>query len=95
MLVLGTVTFYFLIPACRSLKEKRSIIKPLITRLQREFNISAAEIDKQDNWSETVIACALISNEKEILQKQFCQILGFIDKYCKDLQLLEYSTNIY
>ena len=95
MVVVGTITFYFLIPSSRSLKEKRGIIRPFIHRLQREFNVSVAEIEKLNNHSETVIACAMISNNKNCLQQQLNHILEFENRHCKDLQILDYSIEIY
>ena len=55
---------------CRSLKEKRSILKPLLHRLHKEYNVSAAEVDKNDIWNEAIIACALISNEKRAAESE-------------------------
>jgi hypothetical protein len=61
--MLGTLTIHLYIPACASLKEKRGHIKPLIARLQREFNISVAEMDFQDKWQEALISCAMINSD--------------------------------
>ena len=43
-----------------SLKEKRMIVKSLITRLQNKYHVSAAETDEQDNHQIIVIAAAAI-----------------------------------
>ena len=51
---LGLLTIHIHIPGCASLKEKRRRLKPLITRLHREFNISVAEIDLQDSTANGV-----------------------------------------
>ncbi len=48
------------LPTCASLKEKRGRLKPLMSRLRREFNVSVAELDLQDKWQEAVIGCAMI-----------------------------------
>jgi uncharacterized protein YlxP (DUF503 family) len=58
--MIATLTFHLHLPACFSLKDKRGRIKPLMSRLRREFNVSVAEMDRQDKWSEAVIACAAI-----------------------------------
>lgn len=84
-----------MIPGCASLKEKRSQVKPLINRLQREFNVSIAEIDLQDKWDETVIGCAMISNERIIAEKSLQQIVSFIEGYWKNLQLLDYKIEYF
>ena len=64
---LATLTIHLHLPACSSLKEKRGRIKPLIARLHREFNVSVAEMDLQNQWQEAVIGCAMIGNVMYIL----------------------------
>jgi len=66
--VIGTLTLHLHLPGCASLKEKRSRLKPLLARLHREFNVSAAEMDLQDRWQEAVVACAMLGNEASHLQ---------------------------
>ena len=43
-MVLGCVTITFRLSDCRSLKEKRKIIKSIIARVQRQFNAAVAEV---------------------------------------------------
>ena len=62
--MLGILTLHLHIPGCKSLKEKRSQLKPLLSRLHKEFNISVAEMDAHDVWQSTVIACAVVGNDK-------------------------------
>jgi uncharacterized protein YlxP (DUF503 family) len=66
--MIATLFIHLRLPACASLKEKRGRIKPLISRLHREFNISVAEMGLQDQWDEAVIGCAMIGNDPAFLQ---------------------------
>ena len=84
----------FILPGCASLKEKRSQVKPLISRLQREFRVSASEIDLQDVHDQAVIGCALISTDRAFMEKQMQQVVAFIERYWKNLQLVSYKTEI-
>ena len=43
-----------------SLKEKRMIVKSLITRLQNKYHVSAAEVNEQDTHQIIVIGVATI-----------------------------------
>ena len=65
--MLAILTIHLHLPACASLKEKRGRLKPLISRLHREFNVSVAEMDLQDKWQEAVIACAMVNSDAVIL----------------------------
>lgn len=56
-----------------SLKEKRMVVKSITEKARHKFNISIAEIDKQDVHQTIVIGFVCVSNEarhaSEILQK--------------------------
>ena len=54
--MLGQLTIHLHLPACSSLKEKRGRLKPLLARLHKEFNVSVAEMDLQDKWTEAILA---------------------------------------
>lgn len=75
----------------RSLKEKRHILKPLLNRLHKEFNVSAAELDRQDLWHVAIVGCALLTNEKEFAGQLLSKIPGFINKSFPDIQITNYS----
>ena len=54
------MTFRLYAPWVHSLKEKRSIVKSLIAKLQNRYHVSAAEIDEQDTHQIIVIGLAAI-----------------------------------
>jgi len=92
---LGVLFLHIHIPGCSSLKEKRRRLKPLIFRLHKEFNISAAEVDYQDIWQDAVIACALISNEKIHTQRKLQQIVGWVETKWLDVDLVDEQMEFY
>jgi uncharacterized protein YlxP (DUF503 family) len=75
------------LPGCGSLKEKRSRLKPLLARLHREFNVSAAEIGKNDAWQETILACALVSNDSAYTQRALQQVARWVETHWPDVTL--------
>jgi len=77
--LLAILTIHLHLPACASLKEKRGRIKPFISRLHREFNVSAAEMDLQDKWDETIIACAMIGNDHAFLQSALENVTKWVE----------------
>jgi uncharacterized protein YlxP (DUF503 family) len=86
---LGLLTLHLHLAGCTSLKEKRRRLKPLIHRLHREFNISVAEVDRQDQWQEAVIACAIISNDNGHTQRSLQDVIRWIDRSWPDVTLLD------
>jgi hypothetical protein len=85
---IGVLSLYMQFPGSMSLKEKRSRIKPLVARLHREFNVSAAEMDRLDAWDETVIACALISNDAAQAQRVLQHIVTWVEQNWPDASVL-------
>lgn len=73
MISIGLLRLHLQLPLCHSLKEKRGLIKPVLARLHREYNLSAAEVDLQDVWQEAIIACVIVSDDpthnRQVLQK--------------------------
>ena len=57
---IAVITFRLHAPWVHSLKEKRTIVKSLIAKLQNKFHVSAAEIDEQDTHQIAVIGVAAI-----------------------------------
>ena len=86
---IGVLTLQIQLPGCRSLKEKRSRLKPLINRLHREFNLSVAEISQQDNWDEATIGCALLSNEHQFIESALHTVIHWLNRNWPDVTIID------
>jgi uncharacterized protein YlxP (DUF503 family) len=53
----------FRIHGCRSLKEKRSVVRSLVARLKNHFNAAVAEVACQDVYQRAEIGFSLVGNE--------------------------------
>ncbi|HRF47421.1 MAG TPA: DUF503 domain-containing protein [Anaerolineales bacterium] len=60
-MVIGLCVVELSLEGCRSLKEKRSLIKPILARLPKEFNLAVAEVGGQDAWAAAEIALVSVS----------------------------------
>jgi len=88
-MTVGLLTIQLRIPMCHSLKEKRSQLKPLISRLQREFNISVAELDYHDKWQNALIGCAALSNDPAHTQRYLQKIIPWIERHYPHLPIVQ------
>ncbi len=88
-MALGILTIHLHLPGCRSLKEKRSRLKPLLHRLRREFNVSVAEMGRQDEWQSAVIACAWLSSDRRHAEHSLQRIPHWIETYWPDVTVLD------
>jgi hypothetical protein len=89
MVSLGILILKLQLPGCTSLKEKRSRLKPLLARLHREFNLSAAEIEYLDSWQSAEIACALVSNDPDHTMRALQRVPRWVDENWPDVELIE------
>ena len=92
--MIGTLTIHLHLPACSSLKEKRGQIKPLIARLHREFNISVAEMDRQDQWQEAVLVCAMVGNGRGHLESALQNVARWVEGNWTDGDVIEQRIEI-
>lgn len=62
---IGWLQFDLLLGDVRSLKQKRSAIRPVIAELQRRFAVSAAETGAQDLYRRANIGVAVVSADRK------------------------------
>ncbi|WP_405619798.1 DUF503 domain-containing protein [Streptomyces sp. NBC_00076] len=59
----GTLSFDLLLGDVRSLKEKRSVVRPIVAELRRKYAVSAAEVDHLDLYRRSGIGLATVSGD--------------------------------
>ena len=92
--MVGILTIHLHLPGCASLKEKRGRLKPLLNRLHREFNISVAEMDRQDMWQEAVIACALVNSDGAQIQRSLQRVEKWVKGNWPDGDVIDEKIEI-
>lgn len=81
------LTLYLHIPGADSLKAKRSRLKPLLARLQREFNVSVAEVGYHDRWGEALLGCVALSTEAGHAQRSVQQVAAWVERHWQDVEV--------
>jgi uncharacterized protein YlxP (DUF503 family) len=61
---IGWLEFDVLLGDVRSLKEKRSIVRPVVAELQRKLSVSAAETGTQDLYRRAGIGVSVVSGDR-------------------------------
>jgi uncharacterized protein YlxP (DUF503 family) len=85
----GALTLELRLPGCTSLKEKRSRLKPLLAALHRTFNLSAAEIEHNDNHQRATVACVIVANERPHIEQILSRLPGWVENQRPDLQVID------
>ena len=84
-MVIGTLQLQLRFFQPQSLKEKRVLLKSLVSRIRREFNVSISEIDGMDLWQTSTLAVAAIGNQTKFVN----QILDHLTDYIHNENRLE------
>lgn len=82
-MTIAVITFRLRAPWVHSLKEKRMIVKSLITKLQNTFHVSAAEVEKQDTHQVIVIGVAAIVPHNAMADSLMEEISLFVEENCE------------
>ncbi|HZE75146.1 MAG TPA: DUF503 domain-containing protein [Gemmatimonadales bacterium] len=68
-MLIGIRTWELHLEGCQSLKDKRSVLKPLTAALRRTLNVSVAETGHQDLWQRAEIACAAVGSARDVVEE--------------------------
>jgi uncharacterized protein len=92
--VVGLCTIELHLPGVRSLKEKRSILKSMLARMHNTFNVSAAEVGRNDAWQSAIIAFASVSNADAHANQVIAKTLDWIESNFPNVLIVEHEVEI-
>ncbi len=93
-MVVGVSTFELHLPACRSLKGKRKVVKSLIDRIHARFRVSIAETDFHDLHQRSEISLAVVSRSEHEATRMMDEIRTLIDSVEPDAFLTIWNPQI-
>jgi uncharacterized protein YlxP (DUF503 family) len=93
-MAVGLLTIELHLPMNDSLKGKRGILKPLIARLRRDFNVSVCEADLQDALTASVIEVACVSQTGALAHRQLQHVANAVEGWRLDAQLVDYRIEL-
>ena len=87
-------TFSLYLPGCQSLKEKRSTLAPLLSRLKR-YNLSVIEASHHDSWQTAEIQIAKLGQNRAQLDRDLAEVVSLIENDFRDITLAEVKNEFY
>lgn len=82
------------VPGAMSLKDKRRVIKGLKDRLGGRHNVSVAEVDDLDEHRSSVIAVAMVANDRRFVDSCLAKIADEV-RAVGSLTLMDYGIELY
>ena len=76
-MVIGVCSWELSLPECRSLKEKRMVVKSLKERLQHRFRVSVGETGHHDVWTRAELTAAVVATD----HAQADSVLDALDRF--------------
>jgi uncharacterized protein YlxP (DUF503 family) len=94
-MIIGACVVDLHLPGNGSLKGKRSILKPLLARLRKEFNLAAAEVDYHNVWQSAQIALVSVSTDAGHIQRMLERAVRWIENQRPDLSVVDWQIEIF
>ncbi len=93
-MVIGACNVELHLPGNGSLKGKRSILKPLLTRLRREFNLAVAEVARNDAWQSAEIGFVTVANDAGRVHAVLERAVRWIEIHHPEVQVVDWQIEI-
>ena len=79
-MVVGVGSITFRIHQCRSLKEKRKVVKAIVARIRNHFNASVAEVADNDVYQRAVVGVSLVGSDRRLINAKLDKLFNFADE---------------
>ena len=92
-MVVGRLEVTINIPAARSLKDKRRVVKSLIARIRNQHNAAVAEVGDNDKWQICRLGVAVVSNRSDHTNSLLSNIVKAIGREPESV-LVDYDIEL-
>lgn len=75
------------IPFSQNLKDKRSILTSITSRISKKYNVSIAEIDFNDVWKSAKLGMAIVAQNGRIFDSMIDNIIEFIESSYPEIRV--------
>jgi uncharacterized protein YlxP (DUF503 family) len=93
-MVVGVMVLSLALPASQSLKDKRQVVKSVLSRVRNQFNVAAAEVDTLNHRQLATLGFSCVSNEGRHAERQLAQVLAYIERTRLEAEVTDYSVEI-
>ncbi len=74
-MIVGVLQISLRLPSCRSLKDKRRILRSIIERARNDYHVSIAEVDDQDLWGNAEVGVSVVSSSGTQIESILSKVL--------------------
>ncbi|MGB7340488.1 MAG: DUF503 domain-containing protein [Phototrophicaceae bacterium] len=92
--IIGLCEIELYLPGVLSLKQKRGILKSMLTKMRNKFNIANAEVGNNDTWQSAIIAVTTVSNSTQRINQTLQNVIKWIESNYPDAMIIKHDTEI-
>jgi uncharacterized protein len=78
-MIVGISSFELHLPSCRSLKEKRKVVKSIVDRIHQRYRISVAETGFHDLHQRAEISLAAVATGEAEMERMLEEVHNLVD----------------
>ncbi|MCL6447985.1 MAG: DUF503 domain-containing protein [Armatimonadetes bacterium] len=93
-MVVGVLTVELFLAGATSLKDKRRVLKSILDKIKARFNVSVAEVDKQEAWQFSVLGVAAVSSETGHVYQTLAAVARFIEGM-REVEVTKVNTEVF
>ncbi len=92
-MLVGLCELYIYLPDCRSLKDKRSIIRSFKHYLRKRYNISISEIGYKNLWKKSIIGIGCIGDNRQLIDRIIAEVIKDVENH-SEIELVNFQISI-
>jgi uncharacterized protein YlxP (DUF503 family) len=92
-MTVGVLQLELSIPSAFSLKDKRQVVKSLKDRIGHAHNVSVAEVGALDEHRRSIVAVAMVSNDKRYVEGALSKLVDFV-RMVPQASLIDYQIEL-
>lgn len=85
---LALLRMHIHLPGSDSLKAKRRRLQPLMQRLHKEFNVSVAEVDFMEKWTDALVCCAIVNTDAGYAESSLHKVVDWLETHWPDVDVM-------
>ena len=92
-MVVGIVRIELHVPASRSLKDKRQVVRSLKDRIRERVGASVSEVDHHELWQRAALGVAIVAPDGARVREQLDHARRLVD-HTFEAQLLDWQEDV-
>jgi uncharacterized protein YlxP (DUF503 family) len=94
-MVVGLMTVALRVSDASSLKDKRRVVKRLVSRVRAKFNVAVAEVDTHDARHTITLGVACVSTDRAHAHSMLEKVAWAIDNERVDAEMMDYRIEFW